>query len=155
MAGIATDGTTLAYVGDTGEDHHCDWQEVDPISGDLRYIHPPAQAAVGDRVELVLSKLRRTKPVAGRPYKSDAEEPINPDAYEAIALINQIVADLAERDGRVERLLGALSWIDKPFVDAATPEKELRDRISFALADRDKASALLSGGGGQFKPTDK
>ena len=34
-----------------------------------------------------------------------------------------------------ERLRGAISWIEPPFVDENTPAAELRSRIGFCIAD--------------------
>ena len=42
-------------------------------------------------------------------------------------------ADRAEEE--VERLRGAISWIEPPFVDGKTPKVELRRRIGFCIAD--------------------
>ena len=39
-----------------------------------------------------------------------------------------------------ERLRGAISWIEPPFVDEKTPEEELRRRVSYCVADAKRAA---------------
>ena len=46
-------------------------------------------------------------------------------------------ADALEREN--ETLRGAISWIEMPFVDANTPENELRQRVAFVVADAARA----------------
>lgn len=49
-----------------------------------------------------------------------------------------------EQSSLVERLRVALSWIEPPFVTAETSADELRSRISFCLADAERALERLS-----------
>lgn len=48
-------------------------------------------------------------------------------------------ARIAELEAERDALLGAISWLDAPFVDATTPPDELIRRIGFMIADRDRA----------------
>jgi hypothetical protein len=52
------------------------------------------------------------------------------------------VQALAWRE-HAEKLRAAVSWLEQPFVDEDTPEREIRQRIAFMIADAERADALL------------
>ncbi len=43
-----------------------------------------------------------------------------------------------------ERLRAAISWVERPFADEATPDAELRQRITFMIDDTARSDAILS-----------
>ncbi len=45
------------------------------------------------------------------------------------------------KDEQIAKLLAAMDWLDDPFVDKTTPTGEIRSRIAFMIADRDRALA--------------
>jgi hypothetical protein len=54
---------------------------------------------------------------------------------------NIALADKVDRlTAELERLRGAISWIEPPFVDEKTPEEELRRRVSYCVADAKRAA---------------
>lgn len=55
-------------------------------------------------------------------------------------------ASPAPLEGLVEQIQGALSWIKPPFVTAEASADELRSRISFCLADAERALSRAQSG---------
>lgn len=51
---------------------------------------------------------------------------------------------IAELEAENEKLRAAIHWIEPPFIDANTPESELRKRIDFCVQDAKRAA--LKGG---------
>lgn len=61
-------------------------------------------------------------------------------------------SELVEAADRIEaleaenaRLRAAISWIEHPFIDEQTPEKEIRSRIKFCIQDAQLARQALAG----------
>lgn len=48
--------------------------------------------------------------------------------------------EITRLTARVARLEAAVSWLEPPFVDATTPEAELRQRIGLCVADARRAA---------------
>lgn len=54
--------------------------------------------------------------------------------------ITALSAEVERKDALIEKLQGAISWIEPPFVNENTPEAELRSRIGFCVADAKRAA---------------
>jgi predicted nucleic acid-binding Zn-ribbon protein len=54
--------------------------------------------------------------------------------------IEALSAEVKQKDALIEKLQGAISWIEPPFIDENTPESELRSRIRFCVADAKRAA---------------
>lgn len=73
--------------------------------------------------------------------------PLSPQMARAQADLYAAMKERAEAaEKEVERLRGAISWIEPPFIDVNTSEAELRQRIGFVIADA-KRDALLPDNG--------
>jgi hypothetical protein len=56
------------------------------------------------------------------------------------ASIRALLLDYQERGREIEKLHAAISWLEPPLIDESTSESELRTRIGFMIADRDRAT---------------
>jgi hypothetical protein len=61
-------------------------------------------------------------------------------AKKTATAIRALLLDYQSRGREIEKLRGAISWLDQPFIDESTSESELRTRIAFMLVDRDRAA---------------
>jgi hypothetical protein len=73
----------------------------------------------------------------------DAVEPINA-ILDALAPIIAEIEAAARADEREynDRLRGAISWLEQPFVDEHTPDNELRARVKYCIQDAERAAAI-------------
>ncbi len=62
-------------------------------------------------------------------------------AAHATILAALSAAEARERvkDEQIAKLRAAINWLDEPFIDKLTTADELRSRIGFMMADRDRA----------------
>jgi hypothetical protein len=117
---------------------------TDPIEAMAKALHPwlyseyvddqAARAAplpAGGDGELV-GWLRKFGPTA----KTTTEQNLMDQAADRIAALN---AEVARKDELIGKLLGAVSWLEPPFIDDSTAELELRLRIGFCVADKNRA----------------
>jgi len=56
----------------------------------------------------------------------------------------ELAAEVVRLRAENEKLRAAICWIEPPFIDAKTPESELRKRIDFCVQDAKRAA--LKGG---------
>lgn len=91
-----------------------------------------------------MTDMRENAPDAIERLRLDARHnAVRITGYDARAILDHIAALTAERDAavaEVARLRGAISWIEPPFVDAATSHGELKCRVGFCVADAKRAA---------------
>jgi hypothetical protein len=112
-------------------DPHVAWQLYIEDATAARDAHLAAPLPAGDDGELV-GWLRKFGPTA----KTTTEQNLMDQAADRIAALN---AEVARKDELIGKLLGAVSWLEPPFIDDSTAELELRLRIGFCVADKNRA----------------
>ena len=75
----------------------------------------------------------------------DNREPFSGSSLQIVADLRALLLDYQERGREIEKLRGAISWLDQPFIDEKTSKRELLARIGFAIADRDRAALNQKG----------
>jgi hypothetical protein len=64
--------------------------------------------------------------------------------YDGPRIVKDLAAEVLKLRVENEKLRAAICWIEPPFIDANTPESELRKRIDFCVQDAKRAA--LKGG---------